>query len=119
MTISGNSKLLIDLKPRWVTLTNWSIPNIFYTGLSFFCPHCNDSLPEHGPNRRQRIAISFWPPIDPDKLLGDMFVLPKPIDAWDRISGDSFETITLKHSINLSTSKHWHGYIKNGICSFE
>ncbi len=104
---------LVDLDPHWVTLQNWSIPDKFYVGVRFLCPHCSADLADYGANRRQRLVVSFWPPIDPSGLLGKMFNIPRPPDAWER-TGDTFETLTLTPSVDVSQHKHWHGHITNG-----
>lgn len=106
---------LIDLKPRWIDLFNWSHPSIFHVGVSFLCPQCDVNLPEHGEKRRQRLAVQFWPPIDPDKLLGTLFELPELPTYHRRIQGDSFETLTLEPSIGFESFGHWHGRIINGV----
>ena len=104
---------LIDLKPHWIGLNNWASSSIFRVGVSFLCPHCDPNLPEHGEHRRRRLAVRFWPPIDPDGLLGKMFDLPNE-GFHRRESGDSFETLTIEPSIGFDSIGHWHGRITNG-----
>lgn len=69
----------------------------------FQCPHCDPSLPEHGPDRRRRLAVRFWPPIDPTGMLGRLFDIPAPADAHRRISGASFDDLTLEPSIGFES----------------
>lgn len=107
---------LADLRPKWVTLNGWSLPDRpFYIGLTFYCPHCAADLPEHGEARKQRLAVSFWPPIDPTNAK-ELFAspLPRSESAWSRVTGDTFDTLTLIPSIDTSAHKHWHGNITNG-----
>lgn len=106
---------LSSLKPKWVTLQNWSSPSKFYVGLTFLCPHCSADLPEHGQERRQRLAVSFRPPIDPDDIEAKFLVPLLTTGAeWTRMAGDTFDTITLAPSINTEQHGHWHGFITNG-----
>jgi hypothetical protein len=105
---------LTDLKPHWIGLNQWASESVFIIGLSFLCPHCDPNLPEHGENRRRRLAVNFWPPIDPDKLMGRMFS-ELPHDGYHRReSGDSFDTLTIEPSIGFDSIGHWHGRITNG-----
>lgn len=105
---------LIDCKPHWVTLANWSVPEPFYIGVSFLCPHCPVELPEHGAERRRRLAVAFWPPIDPANWLARMSAEPKPPGAHQRVSGDTFDTLTIEPSIGFDNIGHWHGRITAG-----
>lgn len=106
---------LIDLKPHWIGLQGWSSDAAFYVGVSFLCPHCDSSLPEHGPNRRRRLAVMFWPPIDPEGMLGRVFDLPSN-GGHQRVSGETFETLTLHPSVGFDSIGHWHGMLQNGNC---
>jgi len=102
---------LIDCKPRWITLQNWAVQEPFYIGVSFLCPHCPESAPEFGENRRRRLAVSFWPPIDPANWLSRMN--PPPAIGHKR-TGDTFDTLTLEPSVGFDGIGHWHGHIING-----
>lgn len=103
----------MDLRPKWVTLGGWASPSLFAIGLSFDCPHC----------RNQRLAINFDIPIDPDGVQASSssgfsfnareFAAARGMCVWARV-GDSFETITLRPSINVEWAGHWHGFIDNG-----
>jgi len=107
---------LTELKPRWITLQNWRSPDLFAIGLSFICPHCSAELNEHGKIRRRRLAVSFWPPVDPHDWMNRMAIpLPRPPKAHDR-TGDTFDTLTLTPSIGFESIGHWHGFITNGEC---
>lgn len=110
---------LSDLDPHWVTPGNWSEQSPrFYTGVSFLCPHCDPSQPEHGPNRRRRLAVSFYPPIDPGGLMTQYGPdwWPRRGDEHTRASGETFDTLTITPSIGFDSIGHWHGYITNGEC---
>jgi len=105
---------LTDLQPHWIEPTQWAAPERFYVGLSFLCPHCPVDAPEHGPNRRRRLAVSFYPPIDPSGLDGRMFTWPQHQDQHKRVSGDTFDDLTLAPSVGFESIGHWHGSIVNG-----
>lgn len=95
---------LIDLNPRWVGLHNWCSDSQYYIGLSFDSPR----------NPGQRLAVLFYPALDPDDLasiyhLGDPFPDAR---KWDR-TGTNFETLTLSPSLDFSPNE-WHGSIING-----
>lgn len=99
---------LTELEPRWS-----GFPSII-TGVTFLCPHC----------KTQRLGVHFNPPIDPDGWW-DKIARPTYIDinVWTRISGETFDTLTLTPSIDASESGrinfpgHWHGFITNGEVS--
>ena len=101
---------LSELDPHWVIPNSWAknAPP-FYVGLSFMCPHC----------MTRRMSVRFYPPVDPDGLVGTMFEWTKTSGAqdgelvWDR-RGDTFEDITLDPSLNFAGKGHWHGHIING-----
>lgn len=94
---------LAELRPKWVTLNGWKMAEQFSVGVSFDCPHCNE----------KRLAVMFWPPIDPAGLLGRMFELPDN-GGHKRVSGDTFDTLTLQPSIGFDNPPHFHGHITNG-----
>lgn len=95
---------LTDLKPRWT-----GYPGPIYDGISFLCPHC----------MAQRLAINFRPAIDPN-LLWDKIVQPsyEGKNVWKRISGDSFDNLSINPSVDASDAiefkNHWHGFIIDG-----
>jgi hypothetical protein len=96
---------LVDLKPKWATLAQWCASEAFYTGITFLCPHC----------LQKRLYVRFWPPVDPEKLLGRIFELPDPgPEVHRRTSGESFESLTIDPSIGFESIGHWHGRIING-----
>lgn len=105
---------LIDLSPHWIGLSNWASPSKFYVGVSFLCPHCPIDAPKHGPERRRRLAVNFWPPIDPDGLLGRVFDLPN--NGGHARTGDTFETLSLHPSVGFEMIGHWHGWLHDGVC---
>lgn len=105
---------LIELSPHWIGLNNWASPAIFRIGVSFLCPHCDPSLPEHGAERRIRLAVNFWPPIDPEGLMGRTFDELPHEGYHRRVSGDSFDALTIEPSIGFDSIRHWHGQITDG-----
>lgn len=104
---------LVDLEPRWVNMPQAATGVRFYIGVSFINP-----LGERGPcptcghNRDKRLAFSFWPPIDPDGLIA-RHGIDYPHDGFHhRVSGETFDTLTIAPSIGLDP--FWHGNITNG-----
>lgn len=106
------STKLTNLAPHWIQPSNWSA-GPFYIGVSFLCPHCDHTpCPTCGAQRGKRLAFSFWPPIDPEGW--EARGTPIPHDGFHRrISGETFDTLTIKPSIGLDP--HWHGNIENGV----
>jgi len=96
---------LTELHPKWVGVHNWCGNPHFRCGIVFDCPHC----------LKQRIAIFFTPPIDPDHEWDkfDRAELYPDHPKWTR-QGETFDTITLTPSIDVSQYEHWHGFIENG-----
>lgn len=114
-----------DLSPKWIGVSRESCSEqglgCFY-GVSFLCPHC----------LKQKLAVNFKPFIDPSDLYNrHMWAFPryaiKGLGAenevlwWTRVSGESFDTLTLSPSIDTSKlgyylefQGHWHGFIQNG-----
>lgn len=106
------SRRLIDLAPHWIGISKDSEIK-FYIGVSFLCPHCDHTpCPTCGSHRGKRLAVSFWPPIDPDNWLPRITEIPHG-NFHQRVSGETFETLTLAPSVGLDP--HWHGTITNGI----
>ena len=108
---------LIDYKPHWIQPASWAdLAPPFYIGLSFLCPHCPHSpCPTCGAMRSKRLAFSFWPPIDPTAARGKLFQWPEPtVRTHQRVSGDTFETLTIEPSVGFEADGHWHGRITNG-----
>lgn len=103
---------LIDLNPRWVNLTNAAPGVQFYTGVSFLCPTDDHSpCPTCGAQRGRRLAVRFWPPIDPSDCLSLMGDYPHK-GFHTRVSGETFDTLTIAPSIGFDPI--WHGNINNG-----
>lgn len=107
---------LADLKPHWVNLSQAAPGVLFYIGVSFLC-----STDEHipcptcGTMRGRRLAFNFWPPIDPENLLAAMDAKSMEMYSakfYRRVSGDTFDTLTIAPSIRLDPI--WHGTINNG-----
>ncbi len=119
---------LIDLEPHWVCLPTWSAPELFAIGITFLCPHC----------RKVRVGVSFDPPVDPTGLIGRAFQwvrgnasgLGPGTHLWTRMSGETFDSLTLTQSINFAEDikrqdgsighvAHWHGFVTNGEVTNE
>ena len=103
---------LIEREPHWVTLAGWTADDPFIVGVSFLCPHCPfEKCPTCGAGKGRRIAVSFWPPIDPGNFI--QRVTHPTHDKWHtRASGETFDTLTLHPSVRVDG--HWHGTIENG-----
>ena len=106
--------LLKDLEPHWIGLNSWAAEEPFYMGVSFLCPHCPIDLPEHGPSRRRRLVVIFTPPIDPCNWLPRMLVPSILTGAHRRVSGSTFDDLTIEPSIGYDSIGHWHGRITAG-----
>lgn len=85
---------LVDLHPEWVSHAG-------RTGEGFACD-CPCGGCEAG-----RLWIPFSNPIDG---------LPKSpeISGWER-TGDTFETLTVKPSIQRNGACTWHGFLTDGV----
>ena len=111
---------LIDWQPHWINLSNAAKGVECYIGVSFLCPHCTHTpCPTCGTQRGKRLAVSFWPPIIPPGQ--ECFEIVKksaesiPHEGFhQRISGETFETLTIVPSIGFDSIGHWHGTITNG-----
>lgn len=107
---------LVNYEPHWVNLPQAADGVRFYIGLSFINPMGERGpCPTCGHNRDKRLAFSFWPPIDPENLLrlmdaASMEQMSKRFHR--RLSGDTFDTLTIMPSIGLDPL--WHGNISNG-----
>lgn len=108
---------LVDLNVRWVGLSQWAEKSPpFHIGISFDCPcpkcqACRCLTCGHTPSPK-RLAVHFWPPIDPDGLLGRIFNLPD--NGGHRRTGETFDTLTLSPSVGFDSIGHWHGRITSG-----
>ena len=83
---------LVELSPRWVVKEGRRV------GVSFLCPHCKDD----------RLHVFFANPADGGPPAGH--------PAWDR-TGASFDEMTLRPSLDASSSGHWHGFLTRGEVS--
>jgi predicted RNA-binding Zn-ribbon protein involved in translation (DUF1610 family) len=108
---------LLELDPRWCTASSVESTDQ-KQGVTFLCPHC----------RARRLGVFFdlpicgSPPVDlaafhHDRLRAD----EHPFDdihigqvLWHRVSGETFDTLTLTPSIDASAFGCWHGFITNG-----
>lgn len=107
---------LANLKPKWINLPQAAPGVRFYIGVSFLCPTDEHSpCPTCGTQRGRRLAFNFWPPIDPDNALALMTGGYPHAGFHARVSGDTFDTLTIKPSIGLDPI--WHGHITNGEIS--
>lgn len=106
---------LTELEPRW-----WGNDGAQRQGVTFLCPHC----------RAVRLGIAFANPLDgvaPAPIVTDA-AMPKVIEEhihvhrtfdvppgcyWTR-TGETFDTMSLRPSVDASKSGHWHGFITNG-----
>lgn len=103
---------LRELDPRWAADADIVIGGVSKhfenrqgMAVSFECPCCFDPTTGHS---RTRLAVWFENPVDG---------LPPTDDAsrlWKRVSGATFDDLTLSPSIDASNVGHWHGHITNG-----
>lgn len=113
---------LIYWSPHWINLPSAADGVKAYIGISFLCPHCTHTpCPTCGAQRGKRVAVSFWPPIIPNDQENPEMIRQAletvPHDTFhSRVSGDTFETLTLNPSIGFEQIGHWHGRITNGVC---
>jgi hypothetical protein len=92
---------LVDLDPGWWTEHEGRSG----MGVVFECPHCKADGRDF-----THLGVWFANPID-----GGPPASPecRPVPRWQR-TGDTFETLTLTPSIDVSKCGHWHGHITNG-----
>jgi hypothetical protein len=111
---------LIDREPHWIgyakgPASQWSADDPFYFGVSFLCPACIvKKCPTCGhESGGHRVAVSFWPPIDPGGWNGKISGFDASVTSkfHQRADGDTFAELTLTPSVSL---EHWHGNITNG-----
>lgn len=115
---------LTDLEPRWgqdVRMNHHGKgqsnfpPDGFRNAITFLCPHC----------RRQRLGVSFQPPLGPLDWLTPGQPIAASERVWTRESGEAFDTLTLSPSIDTSADPvgridfagHWHVFIRTGEIS--
>ena len=109
---------LLDLQPQWINMPQAADGVRFYIGVSFLHPnHDHSKCPTCGASRERRLAVAFWPPIDPDNLIGKFGAewaenVKRLSQKHNRVSGETFDTLTLTPSIGLDPL--WHGHITNG-----
>lgn len=97
---------LIELDPRWIGEKGRN-----GMGITFDCPCCNGET---------RIGVYFKNPVDggaprtvEQRTFKDKNGKVKVQPLWQR-TGNTFDVLTLKPSINASEDKHWHGHVTNG-----
>lgn len=108
---------LIELEPRWCSDSHPESADK-KQGVTFLCPHC----------RARRLGVFFDTPICSSSPV-DIVAFHKErlrVDAhpfddihvggvlWHRVSGETFDTLTLTPSIDASAFGCWHGHITNG-----
>ena len=95
---------LTELEPKWI---GWEYQHSewrFYFGITFLCPHCKNT----------RLGTFFRNPVDPNDLVGrGLMIWTNPPKTWAR-EGDTFATLSISPSIDVSAHGHWHGSITNG-----
>lgn len=104
---------LTDLEPHWIQPSQWSEQSPpFYIGVSFLHPDLvRGPCPTCGAPRDRRLAVKFWPPIDPTGV--EAKITPIPHDGFHtRVSGNDFASLTISPSIGLDPI--WHGNITDG-----
>lgn len=92
---------LTDLDPRWISESGRNDQ----MGISFDCP-CEKCRGAEPPFLARRIGVWFENPIDGGPAASGHLL-------WRR-TGETFETLTLSPSIDMSKHGHWHGFITNG-----
>lgn len=103
---------LIDYEPHWVTFPNIAEGVRFYYGVSFINPMGQRGpCPTCGKRQDERLAVTFWPPVDPDGWESKI-TLPDHSKFHKRVSGETFDTLTIFPSIGLDP--RWHGNITDG-----
>jgi hypothetical protein len=112
---------LRDFQPHWVNIPQAADGVKIYIGVSFLCPHCTHTpCPTCGAQRGRRLAVSFWPPIIPadcglDQSLALQCAEQIPHDSFHvRVSGETFDDLTINPSIGFERDGHWHGRITHG-----
>lgn len=117
--VSG--RRLVELHPRWFAQAERS-----GQGLIFDCPCARCAAAPEGPIR---LAAAFGSPLDGGApiALGKIEALWNAIKASDdgnshfappgvawQNTGTSFDTLTLRPSLDYSKAGHWHGHIIDG-----
>jgi hypothetical protein len=88
---------LVDLDPHWIGTHDESGLRDTHLGVSFRCPQ---------PDCEQRLYVPFAnPPSGAAPMLAE--------HLWHR-EGETFETLTLTPSVDVSKYGHWHGFITAG-----
>lgn len=101
---------LAELEPRWVgaggdgvTLNGQPVPERRGVAVSFLCP-CGRRDYDNG--HTPRVAVHMSPPLDGGA--------PDTGHTWVR-TGDTFETLALRPSIQRVGGCAWHGFVTNGV----
>jgi hypothetical protein len=96
---------LTDLNPKWIALEE----NGDALGVTFLCPHC----------RQAHVGVYFAEPVDTNGVPGidpslPLFIAQHPENLYWHRAGDSFDTLTLTPSVDVSKHGHWHGFVTGG-----
>lgn len=103
----------MSFDPHWVTLNGWAAAEPLHIGVSFLCPHCPIDY-----GNRKRLVVLFSPPIDPANWIARMLVPLAPqmlANVHSRLSGETFNSLTIDPSIGFDQIGHFHGRITNGV----
>jgi hypothetical protein len=97
---------LTDLNPKWIMPAGWApLSPPVYIGVSFDCPTHIDKCPTCGHTNSHRLALRFKPAIDENDVLSKC-IIPLPQFGQDRLSGDTFDTLTLDPSVKIGDCIH-------------
>jgi len=111
---------LTDLVPHWVQPGQWAEQSPpFYIGVSFKCPKCSPGpCPTCGYNSNRRLAVSFWPPIDPTRCQ-KKYGFELPHDGYaDRLRGETFATLSLEQIVTIGHDNPKHRFrfkLRDGV----
>lgn len=111
---------LNELSPRWINSPAARTAPVARVGVTFLCPCCRNvrltCYTQPTPQKQQFLLLAENGIIEVDED-GDpkrADIVPcNPAAKWS-IEGDSFESLSIKPSIDASPSGHWHGYVTNG-----
>jgi hypothetical protein len=96
---------LSELNPKWCALREGGDA----IAISFECPHC----------RECKLVVFFADPVDTNGLPGiDLdvthYIAEHPERPYWHRTGDTYDTLTLSPSVDVSKHGHWHGFVTNG-----
>lgn len=91
---------LVELDPSWISTGNGRRG----MGVIFLCPHCRDEY----------VGCWFRNPLDGGPPYAEPRHDGSPEPLWAR-EGETFDTLTLTPSIDVSHRGHWHGFVTGGV----